>query len=364
MATESGVSETPIRTSIEMTESALYHPADGADVSSPPASGRGLPEIPLLEVGPDFGYETLERELARAHQLLDSATARVPRSALKTLDAVSRRWLVRWSNRHLGEIDRIARRLDRPGAYFLSVNYEWGCTCRVAPSPDGTTARLVRVLDWKTEGLGRYVLAARVKGAAGPFTTLTWPGYTGVLQAVAPGRFAAALNQAPMRKSVGYYYLDWAASRPRVWSMPHDTPAHLLRHVFETAENFDDARRMLTSTPISSAAIFSLAGLAPGETVVIERRETDANVHRGAQVAANHWQAFGWHGHARGEDSGGRAGRGGGVSTEFYPSFPWLTAPTLTDNTRRAMAAGATSGRGVAQGFEARRAATAPLSIG
>lgn len=324
----------------------------------------GLPDIPVLDVGPDFGFEALERELSRAHRLLDTATRGVPRAALKTLDAVSRHWLVRWGNRHLGEIDRIARRLDRPGAYFLSVNYEWGCTCRVAPSPDARSARLVRVLDWKTEGLGRHVMALRVKGHAGPFTTLAWPGYTGVLQAVAPGRFAAALNQAPMRKSLGYYYLDWAANRPRVWSMPHDTPAHLLRHVFEKAESFTQARQMLTSTPISSPAIFSLAGLAPGETAVIERREHDANVHLGAQVAANHWQAFGWQGHARGEDSGGRACRMARVPTDFDPGFPWLTAPILNDNTRLAMVADAASGGLIAQGFEARRAATKVLVLG
>lgn len=331
--------------------------------TNPGASPGELPAIPVLDVGPDFGFETLERELARAHRLLDSATRRVPRSALRTLDAISRRWLTRWNNRHLGEIDRIARRLDRPGAYFLSVNYEWGCTCRVGPSPDGMTARLVRVLDWRTEGLGRNLVAARVAGPAGSFTTLTWPGYTGVLQAVAPGRFAAALNQAPMRKAIGYYYLDWAANRPRVWSMPHGTPAHLLRHVFETAADFDQARRMLIETPISSPAIFSLAGLAPGDTIVIERRETEASLHRGAQVAANHWQAFGWHGHARGDDSGGRACNMAQVPMEMTTKFPWLMAPILNANTRLVMVADATSGRLVAQGYEARHAATAPLEL-
>lgn len=344
--------------SIEDSVQSALQPEGRALVALP-----AWPEIPVLDVGPDFGFETLERELPRAHQMLDLATRKVPRSALKALDSVSRRWLVRWGNSHLDEIDRIARRLDRPGAYFLSVNYEWGCTCRVAPSPDGKTARLVRVLDWRTEGLGRYVLAARVRSPAGPFVTMTWPGYSGVLQAVAPGRFSAALNQAPMRNPIGYYYLDWAAGRPRVWSSPHDMPAHLLRHVFETATTFAEAKRMLTRTPISAPAIFSLAGLAPGETAVIERRETEATVHSGAHVAANHWLGFGWSGHSRGKDSGGRACRMASVATDFDPHFTWLERPILNDLTRLVMIADATSGRLLARGYEAGNPATATLNL-
>ena len=95
-----------------------------------------LAPIPVHEVGPAFPLETLVREEARAHALLNAATRYVPRAALAALDAVSRRWLARSSSAHLAEIDAIARRLARPGAYFLSVNDEWGCTCRVGPAPD------------------------------------------------------------------------------------------------------------------------------------------------------------------------------------------------------------------------------------
>ncbi|HUS97966.1 MAG TPA: hypothetical protein VMX97_14660, partial [Hyphomicrobiaceae bacterium] len=88
----------------------------------------GLPAIPVIRTGPDFPYETLCHETARAHLLIDGATRGVPRTALHALDKVSRKWLERWNNAHLGEIDRISARLGRPGAYYLSVNYEWGCT--------------------------------------------------------------------------------------------------------------------------------------------------------------------------------------------------------------------------------------------
>jgi hypothetical protein len=322
-----------------------------------------LARIPVHSVGPAFPLETLKLEEARAHALIEGATRSVPRAALRSLDAISRRWLEKQDNVHLAEIDAIAARLRRPGAYFLSVNYEWGCTCRVAPAPDHGSARLVRVLDWRTPGLGRHVVAARVAALSGPFVTLTWPGYTGILQAMAPQRFSAALNQAPMRKPLGRFYLDWAVNRARVWRMPHLTPAHLLREVFETAPTFAEARRMLIERPISTPAIFSLAGVKPAETVIIERSETEARVHDGSNVTANHWQAAGWRGHARGQDSAGRARQMHGVTPELDPGLAWLKSPILNDNTRLVMIADAAQGRLVAQGFEDCAPATAPLDL-
>lgn len=323
-----------------------------------------LPEIPLVEVGRDFPLATLRAELARAQGLLDTATGGVPPRLLRTLDGISRKWLVRHANPHLAEIDAVAKLLARPGAYFLSVNYEWGCTCRVAPSPDGTSARLVRVLDWRTPGLGRNIMAVRVAGDAGPFVTLGWPGYTGVLQAVAKRRFAAALNQAPMRKAGGGFLpLDWAVNKHRVWRAPHQTPAHVLRDVFERAADFATARRMLIETPLASPAIFSLAGLAPAETCVIERTEVSAHVHDGPGVAANSWQAPGWRGRARGNDSAGRACRMASIATEFDSNLGWLDAPILNDRTRLVMIADASSGRLLAQGYEVGAAATATLDM-
>lgn len=323
-----------------------------------------LPDIPVMDCGTDdFPLATLKAHLDRANGLMDLATHRVPAVALRQLDRVSRVWLEKWENEHLAEIEAVARVLDRPGAYFFSVNYEWGCTCRVAPAPDRRSARLIRVLDWKTPGLGRYVIAARVTAPAGRYVTLTWPGYTGVLTALAPGRFAVALNQAPMRKPIGLFYLDWAANRRRVWNMPHPTPAHHLRRVCDEAQTFAEAVQRLASQPISTPAIYSIAGLAPGDTAVIERTETEARIHRGAQVAANHWQAAGWTGHARGGDSAGRTAMLHHVSPDLETDFAWLTAPVLNPRTRLAMVADASEGRLVAQGFEAERPATRRLQL-
>lgn len=326
------------------------------------AAAEPLHEIPIVDVDRNFPIATLEAEGERAHRLLDIATRGVPARVLRTLDRISRHWLVRHANAHLGEIDAIATRLGRPGAYFLSVNYEWGCTCKVAPSPDATSARLVRVLDWRTEGLGRNIIAARVPSDAGSFVALTWPGYTGVLQAVAPGRFAAALNQAPMRKAGGGLLpLDWAVNKTRVWRMPHPTPAHLLRDVFEQARDYRSARGMLSQRPIASPAIFSIAGIRPDETCVIERTETSAAVHDGPGIAANNWRTPGWRGRPRGNDSAGRACRMASVEPTFEARLSWLAPPILNPRTRLVMIADARSGTFLAQGYEAGIAATRQL---
>jgi hypothetical protein len=248
--------------------------------------GDELLEMPILRCDRDFPLATLKAFETQAHKLIDGATRGIPGSALKVADTISRRWLVRSGNEHLSEIDAIAEYLARPGAYFLSVNYEWGCTVAVRPIADHT--QLIRVLDWRTPGLGRYIIAADVAAPPGRYQTLTWPGYTGILQATAPGRFAAAINQAPMpQRGGGLLPLDWLANKIEVWRSTNTTPAHLLRSVFEQAGTFAEARRQLTETPISTPAIFSLVGCRQCELCIIERTETAAHVHDGAHAAAN-----------------------------------------------------------------------------
>lgn len=335
-----------------------------SSVSTRPQSDV-LPAIPVIETGPDFPLATLRACGERTHALLDVATRRYPKRLLAGLDGVSRAWLVRANNAHLSEIDAIAKALGRPGAYFFSINYEWGCTCRAAPSEGGHSARLIRVLDWQTPGLGANLVCAKVAGSpAGPFAVLTWPGYTGVLQVMAPGRFSAALNQAPMRDPTGLFYVDWAVNRRHVWKMPFPTPAHLLRRVAEDARDFADARRMLTDGLLCSPGIFTLAGLAADETVVIERTEQEARVHKGVHaVAANHWSESGWKGRPRGDSSFERCQAIKGIPPTFDDDFAWLTPPVLNAKTRLAMVADAKTGRLVARGYEADGPATQSLDL-
>jgi hypothetical protein len=321
---------------------------------------EAAPAIPIIEAGADWAVETLTREKPRALALLASASGTMPVSAIRIADAVSRRWLARHDAAMLPELDRIAAIVGRPGGYYLNVSYEWGCSCATGAGPDGAPM-LLRVLDWPDHGLGRHVIAVRVASALGGWVSMTWPGYAGVLQGVAPGRFAAALNQAPLDGPTGIYAFDWLASRAQVWRRPHVTASHLLRSVFETAPDYATARLLLRDTPIAAGAIYSLAGVAPGESCVIERRPETAAIIEGPAAAANLWQSPGWRGMARGQDNAARLSAMKAVAPSLDPEFGWLSRPVLNDRTRLVFVASAASGAFVAQGYEADGPATRPL---
>jgi hypothetical protein len=141
-----------------------------------------------------------------------------------------------------------------------------------------------------------------MNGEAGDFVSVTWPGYVGVLTAMAPQRFAACINQAPMWRRTRHRWLrpyDFAANAVTVWSgdgrMP---PDQLLRQAFEVCADYETARRMLETTPLSRSVIYTLVGCAARERCVIERTE-DSFVTRGDETsAANDWVPCrpGWEG--------------------------------------------------------------------
>lgn len=122
------------------------------------------------------------------------------RCALHLADALARDWLAASGTPYAGELERIAEGSGVVGAHLLNASYEWGCTTLAAPAPDGRSARLLRTLDWPFHGLGARVECVRQRGPAGGFVHLTWPGAVGVLTGLAPGRFAAAINQAPLKR--------------------------------------------------------------------------------------------------------------------------------------------------------------------
>ncbi len=120
---------------------------------------------------------------------------------------------------------------------------------------------------------------------------------------------------------------------------------------------------MLIEQPISTPGIFSIAGIDPGDTAVIERSEREARVRDGVQVAANHWESAGWYGHARGENSPERSRLMSELKPQFDTAFAWLQPPIRNDNTRLAMVADAREGRMIARGYETTGAVTDTLDL-
>jgi hypothetical protein len=258
-----------------------------------PPTISAMPVIPVADVRDGGPVRHAKESATRARALRDDCLAFFPRAAaplVPTLDGVARRWLTRSRSPYVPEIAQMAAALGFPGVWFLNGSYIWGCTS-LAREEDGAPW-LARTLDWPFPGLGRHAEVARMRGPAGEFFSLTWPGYAGALTAMAPARFAACVNQAPLLQRTRHPWLrlyDFVANALITWRIRHIPPDQLLRRAFETCENYAEARRMLETEPVARPVIYTLAGCAPGERCVIERTEESFVTHEGETYAANDW---------------------------------------------------------------------------
>ena len=271
-------------------------------------------------------------------------------------DRMARRHLDRMQDPYADEIAEIGAMLGRPGPAVFNLSYEFGCTARVFDCAQHPV--LFRTLDWPFRGLGERIRVVHLPGEAGDWTLGTWPGVVGCLQATAPGRFAAVLNQAPERGSRLGRPAAWIASKRSVLRSTGLPPAHLLRLVCETAPDFETARRMLTETPLAAPVIYTLAGPEPGQGCTIERTETQARA-TDAAVAANHFASGlepGARWRSRGYDSEGR--RDAALSAETPPQIDALEPPILNPLTRLAVEMDA-HGNMAIMGYDADRQVTA-----
>jgi hypothetical protein len=287
-------------------------------------------------------------------------------------DPFARWWLRRSTSPLLTDIEAIARTLKRPGVWLLHGAYAFGCTALARESPDGPTLR--RTLDWPFPGLGTLVEVARQQGEAGEFLNVTWPGFAGVLTAVAPGRFAASINQAPMRRrtSLGcLLWVDYAINALGAFiSKGRLPPEHVLRIAFEHCASFEEACRFLETTPIARPAIFLVTGCTSGERALIERDGDSARVYRDQTVAANAWRdpAKGWRPRVCGAGPPAENNRRrvmAMMASAGNPSTPfeWANWPVVNDCTRITVEMCAASGRLVVAGWEADRSGgSAPVT--
>lgn len=340
-----------------------------------------LPEIPVVDVGDGGPLALVRRQRAKALALIDSARRAYTPPGVALADRQSRRWLERSENPYRAEIAAIAGELGVSGVTGLNVSYEWACTSGVSADPGHPGCRLLRTLDWPLHGLGRNLVVARQSSAAGPWLNITWPGFAGVMTAMAPGRFAAAINQPPIRRVTGFVPLDWVVQRIRVGRSRALPPSHLLRRAFETCHAYGAAKTMLMEGEICVPAIYSLTGIRPDETCIIERTETAAITHDGPAAAANNWLTTRLGPGGRGIASRARklqmdawlaAARGTNPVTEdlvpedLVPEsgdLEWLQPPVLNRYTRLAVEANADQGRLAVQGWEAVGPATKVLRL-
>ncbi len=309
-------------------------------------------DIPYIDATDGGPLATLRADWAGFQHIMAAGRAHYGTLAMSVGDRVSRQWLLRQGNPLNPEIAAIADAAGWPGAWLLNLSYEWSCTTGAGPDPAGDGNRMLRTLDWPLDGLGRNVIVARFRGPAGDYFNVTWPGFVGVATAMAPGRFSAAINQPPMRKWTPSCWFDWIVNRTRLWRRDAAPPTHVLRRIFDECENYDDAKRVLTETPLSIPAFFTLSGVEPGQSCLIEREEDAATVHEGPTACANHWISRPVPGRYRGIDSPGRRKLMQETRDGADDGFDWVHHPILNPTTRLAVVMNANRGTLLARGYE------------
>ncbi len=345
---------------------------DDTQDQTTPSAARSLPSVAVVDVRDGGPVRHARERASSARALRDDCLAWFPAAAgpfLPVMDRLARRWLRRSRSPYVAEIEAIAAALGFPGIWLLNGSYQWGCTALARE--EGEVAWLVRTLDWPFPGLGRHAEVARMRGPAGEFFSVTWPGYVGVLTAMAPGRFAIAINQAPLWRRTRAPWLrfyDIAANAMNTWRrIRHVPPDQLLRVVFEECATFEDARRRLEATPIARPVIYTLAGCRAGERCVIERTEEGHATRTSPTSAANDWldTVAGWEGRvgadvvmtcspAEAADASRRrrealAGWNGPLGRD---GFAWVTPPVLNRFTRLAVEMCAATGILRVAGYE------------
>jgi hypothetical protein len=326
-----------------------------------------LPPIPILDIAAteEAAVASALAEPARLALLLARAGRSYTPLGLLLADRRSQRWSAQSASPYAAAVGAVERAIGRPGAYLLNFSYEWGCTTGAAPDPSRGGTTLLRTLDWPFDGLGQALILTRQEGEAGRFLSVTWPGLVGVLTGLAPGRFAAAINQPPLPLPFWGKAAGWLAARFLVGRSAALPPSHLLRLAFDRCRCFAEAVTLIRETPICLPAIFTLAGPEAGEAIVIERTQTDS-FEPAMPAAANHWAAEpAPPGRPRNTSSAPRRAAMAGLLADRRDwSLDWLQPPILQPDTRVAVMANPRTGRLLVQGWERMGPATAVLETG
>lgn len=200
---------------------------------------NALPPVPVIDLGP-LSASWRDRALA----VRDACLGWLPLGGLlaRLGDPLVRRWMRRSGSPDVDEIDAVAQRLGRPGTWLLHGAYLFGCTAlasrRLAARPATTPNPGLAVSRSRAAGRGREPARTRRRLPERDVARLRRRADGGCA-----GRFAAAINQAPMRRRTRGWALLWVdyalnalSALCRVGRLP---PEHLLRQVFETCADFD-----------------------------------------------------------------------------------------------------------------------------
>jgi len=310
-----------------------------------------LPELQRFSLDESNHALLAAQQLDAVRALLMVADRRFGRPLVAGMDWLSEHWALDRDVPFRDEISQIAKLLGRRGAWFANLNYEWGCSAGVIATREPL---LVRVLDWPFKQMGKLAVVVDCRGPAGAWRHVTWPGCVGVLQGMAPGRFAAAINQAP-RRSFGLgpyagYVTGWVAARLDCWRSRGIPPLLLLRQVMDTAPDYATALQRLAASAVSVPVIFTLVGTREGEYAVVQK-SLAGTVVRQATAVTNCWLD----GHLPGDLGMNHAPLRLAKLQESLSAgdnFRWLQPPVLNHESRLAVEMCPATGLFRARGYE------------
>lgn len=189
------------------------------------------------------------------------------------------------------------------GVFAANFSFEWaGCTTRAFDTAQGPV--LVRTFDWYIKELQGKVIASTTtsedqKGSCVQFGFL---GLSGVVQAVVPGKFAIAINQAPVQRYVTKLIdspftrkIDTFISTSLAITRRGTPPLLLARKICDEARKnpsfgYNQALKMIETTGLTHSVIFTLVGVKEGQFEIVERSPTKAAripKRKDGSVAAN-----------------------------------------------------------------------------
>jgi hypothetical protein len=320
-----------------------------------------LPDVELLHVADPFDWARQRPE--KVIGTLEIATRGVPSPVLSFGDYLSHAWLRATGNPWRDLIRSLGDVLNRPGIALMNLCYEWGCTT-AAQDVRGRPS-MARTVDWPFVGLGRFVAVAIERTPHGPVAFVTWPGFVGAVTAFAPGRFAVAINKAPLPILLRSLKVDRTAAALRAFFGGGLPITHLVREaVLESADFATVVNKLATARRVTTPGLVVACGVSAGEAVVVERFRAHSVVHRGqdgAVCVANDWLTPGLTGWppSKGETPEQRVQdcslRVDALRRGFPADpadFAWVTAPVLNNNTRAALYCCPAEGRLAVRGFD------------
>ncbi|KAJ3602876.1 hypothetical protein NHX12_030621 [Muraenolepis orangiensis] len=237
------------------------------DFSSPPLLNISLDEppearwAPILEV---FDINFLNKAMA---EIIDSTVPRWVHEAVAPLVVALEKYI---PQPYAGEIRGLAQHAGASVSDIILLNFAYEisafCTSIVAQDTEGNVYH-GRNLDYPKAVLRNLTVNIHfIKQGEVVYRGTSFAGYVGLWTGQSPKRFTISGNQRGKDR-----WWNWWKNVVSALLLKSSPVSWLIRETLEGAADFQDAVMRLSKTPIITGVYYIVAGVHPGEGVVITR---------------------------------------------------------------------------------------------